>query len=117
MRELKFRAWRPSSSDMMPNNDLLSIIDLSASLCGLANPDEVLWMQFTGLHDYDGVEMYEDDVAKVEGLGKCVVAICPNYGVIFIDWEGQEVPVIDCISEQDQFRIIGNVHHNPEWLN
>ena len=114
-RVIKFRAWRPSNSSMMPANDLLQLLALSNEN-SLFNPDEVLWFQFTGMRDCDSVEMYENDIARVEGLGMCIVTICPNYGVIFDDLNGQHVAVIDCIAEQDKFWVVGNTHQHPELL-
>jgi hypothetical protein len=70
--------------------------------------------QFTGLQDYEDVEMYEGDVVQVEGLGKCVVSICPYNGVTFHDLNDQIIPVADCLTEQYQFRVIGNIHENPD---
>ena len=72
--------------------------------------------QFTGLTDLDCVEMYADDIAYVEGLGNCLVKICPHYGVVFCDHVGQEVPVVDCLAERDDFKIVGNIHQHPELL-
>ena len=64
--------------------------------------------QFTGLFDLSSDEMYESDICRVEGLGNCIVSIDQYYGVVFIDKEGGETPVIDCIAEGDSFIIIGN---------
>lgn len=72
--------------------------------------------QFTGAYDGNSNEMYINDICHVDGLGYCVVKVCPFYGVIFDDQKGQEIPIIDCMAENDSFTIIGNAHQNPELL-
>ena len=72
--------------------------------------------QYTGLKDKEGADLYEDDVCNVEGLGLCVVAICPMYGAIFKTKDNQEAPLIDCDAESDLYEKVGNIHQNPELL-
>jgi len=79
------------------------------------NPNLVV-MQFTGLTDYENIDLYEDDIVCVEGSGNCVVKMCPYYGVVFVNGDGYEQPVVDCLSEQDQYRRVGNIHQNSDLL-
>jgi hypothetical protein len=72
--------------------------------------------QFTGKQDGNGVDMYQQDICLVDGLGYCIVDICPNYGVIFICKGGQECPVIESIAEGDEFKIVGNTFQNAELM-
>lgn len=72
--------------------------------------------QFTGTFDSYSQEMYKNDIVDVEGHGKCLVGICPYYGVVFIDSEGNENPMIDCMAEDDSFKVIGNKHQSPELM-
>lgn len=123
MRDIRFRAWDESRKRMLTsakwvdfrfnNKGELDAVNFSPK-GGLQN---LPIMQFTGLQDYEDVEMYEGDVVQVEGLGKCVVSICPYNGVTFHDLNDQITPIADCLAEQDQFRVIGNIHENPELLN
>jgi hypothetical protein len=130
MRVIKFRAWDGNKmtlpSAMNPaitispecdDNSLIYVLEWDADGdMETANISVIygLCMQFTGLEDYEDVEMYEGDVVQVEGLGKCVVSICPYNGVTFHDLNDQIIPVADCLVEQDQFRVIGNIHENPD---
>lgn len=65
MREIKFRAWNKIDKEMgIP----FTLDDLyQAGLCQLKKKHEeenYILMQFTGLHDKNGKEIYEGDIVK-----------------------------------------------------
>jgi len=64
MREIKFRAWSTSSEEMYMLDP--SIKD-GAQLFDLYEGNSGTWkvMQFTGLHDKEGVEIYEGDIINI----------------------------------------------------
>ena len=87
---------------------------------GSSKPDSV--MQFTGLKDKNGVEVYGGDVIKgrVDLGGKLkrfigVVDINMPYvtvkGVKQYSWK-----ICQSISDVRLFEVIGNIHENPELL-
>ena len=118
MRELKFRAWHHGAGDPRVTPFMRSSEPFNVLFWQNVETDDlgVEVMQFTGLFDLNSDEMYGSDICHVEGLGNCIVSIDPYYGVVFIDKEGGETPVIDCIAESDSFIIIGNCHQHPELL-
>lgn len=65
--------------------------------------------QSTSLLDKNGVDIYENDICMVDGLGASVVKISPLLGVYF-DNTQYEYPIADCIAENDTYEVIGNVH-------
>ena len=113
MREIKFRAYGPNCKMMWDWDGVKRI----ANVVGWEHFDagERILMQYTGLEDKNGVEIYEGDICLVEGLGNCEVDICKFYGAVFKQ-DGFDYPVIDGIAEGDSFEVIGNIYESPELL-
>lgn len=109
MREIKFRAWDDNSLMIYSGNlaEFFSYMDPSAPL-----------MQYTGLKDKNGKEIYEGDVIKKTDLGfigkiefsPCAFAITPIASPKWIYEHGDSFPIVD----GEDLEIIGNVHENPE---
>lgn len=127
MREIKFRAWDEKEKVMIGNDDIKKgFMNIQASLklprqfiaeSGLYLPFGFAeYMQFTGLQDKNGVEIYEDDIIKhFEEIG-----IVKWYLDRFIiNWVNEI-----CFYREDlaywtterRIEVIGNIHENPELL-
>lgn len=106
MREIKFRAWDKEISRMFQLGTIESLLtDAQQPGTGehwLTCTDHEL-MQYTGLKDKNGVEIYEGDVVLLQGYG--------NYEVEFPFLE-----LYDAYPEGDVGKIIGNIHENPDLL-
>ena len=73
MRDIKFRAWDKESKSMRYNaEDSLSLI--------LSNKQDFELMQYTGLKDKAGVEIYEGDIVKC--IMQCDGFTLPHMGEI-----------------------------------
>lgn len=55
MKEIKFRAWNSEIKEMVYFEDFRSI-------CGCGIYDGMEFLQFTGLHDKNGKEIFEGDI-------------------------------------------------------
>ncbi len=112
---IKFRAWNNIDKMMIEWPTLRASSGLLKRLI-IGDIKHHSIMQFTGLTDKNGTDMYSGDICHVEGLGSCAVEICPYCGVTFVDTSGQSTPLIDCDAEQDLYHVIGNIHQNKNLL-
>jgi len=136
-RVIKFRAW-DGIRMIMPSDN--SYYQHYVSFCGgiIQKSSEGMacfggndsWrvveslklMQFTGLHDVNGVEIYESDVVSMwyAPQAKCKGVISFTDGCfVFETNEAKPLncPAHDCVNKRGNFfTVIGNVHQNPELL-
>ena len=85
--------------------------------------DEVILMQSTGLHDDQGVEIFEGDIIEhldfnSNEITKSEVRILKGcfYLVISVDGFKYDVPMMDLKDDECILEIKGNVHENHELL-
>ena len=87
MREIKFRAWDNKQKLMsMPMNisDMVSSCVETWFSSGLCYYKNLEWLQFTGLKDKNGKEIYEGDICKY-GIGNWVGKIVYIKGAYLLD--------------------------------
>ena len=135
-REIKFRAWDKTESKMLHSitqiwwyegGDISRLTYKKATQKGDwipywkdFRPGKVILMQYTGLKDKNGKEIYEGDVITrlIEPtLGR-------NYNeVIVIEWEiceddeyGNHRSGFDISGHSELFEILGNIYSNPELI-
>lgn len=123
MREIKFRAWNECEKIMEYDIQEEYDGDLSCFGCYLNNE---FWevMQYTGLKDKNGVEIYDGDILRVRHFtpqSKDGVALwCENVEVKYLESLAQFVTLDS--SQKDNYiinelsEVIGNIYENPELL-
>lgn len=132
MREIKFRAWDNRSKKWLcgyeyPNLggfNLLGETVLLGEWSGVLDrflmgrdgyePEDLIAMQYTGLEDKNGKEIYEGDIVKSEQWNPSTYQICFNRGAFYIAKENRyEVADIKYVED---FEIIGNIYENPDLI-
>lgn len=128
MRKIKFRVWDDFANKMLDWEDLISdsINFIAALNCEFSFPT----MQYTGLTDKNGVEIYEGDVVTYLDGHDCSTENgqdfeeYQNKGVI--EWDDEEARYT--VSNRESIdletfwldiadsEVIGNIYENPELL-
>jgi uncharacterized phage protein (TIGR01671 family) len=122
-REIKFRAWHKQVEAMKPvewmnfKGDLLKVPfygNWAKSSCAL--------MQYTGLKDKNGKEIYEGDLIRREDVGNYAKGGLSNLMEItfedgsFCTRSGEFRTSLIEMEYPEYYEIVGNVYENPELL-
>lgn len=135
MSEIKFRAWNKKDSMMY---DVYTIEFCNGGIKvdgtgvhignGWATEDngfkhdcDVVLMQFTGLTDKNGQDIYEGDIVKA--IYENYIATFGSFGAGLVTSDGHsywggdyEIGSFAETWEWDKFEVIGNIHMHPELM-
>ena len=126
MREIKFRAWNRIENTMYYTHykysyHLHEFAKLKEFFGILDDVKDQFTdpMQYTGLKDNDGKEIYESDILEYKHTGEIVIVDWDSeIGCYIFDNENekeQDVYICD-MSLSNEYKIIGNKYENPELL-
>jgi uncharacterized phage protein (TIGR01671 family) len=117
MREIKFRAWNSMDKEMMYGVWLSpdgSVIDFEyGNVVGTYPKDQVIPLQYTGLKDKNGTEIYEGDIVKYKSF------FSSDYVLGVVEYTEQAEWAVDMrlLSRiYSNVEVIGNIYEHPHLL-
>ncbi|PRS02346.1 hypothetical protein C6W22_20800 [Bacillus atrophaeus] len=146
MREIKFRAWNMEKSIMVYEDednsseywDGVDLSDIEMVNARLKDSGKYIWMQYTGLKDKNGQEIYEGDIIhcvhwffdgnEIEEHFTASVRFRDGSFTLeninsryYSDYTGEENGKGICwIGDinycEEDYEVIGNIYENPELL-
>jgi uncharacterized phage protein (TIGR01671 family) len=138
MRQIKFRGWHTGLKHMFPAEELgtdqmtilpstgefINVHFVSTKLSKIYPLDKFVPMQFTGLKDHKGNEIYEGDIVKVSEFQDDATAKTylvkyfddGLYPAFDLDGYDSETNGISEALNALYIEVIGNIYENPELL-
>lgn len=121
-RIISFRAWVEDEQQMQPVQE----IDFNQNIIGYFGINDqpienCVLMQFTGLRDKYGKEIYEGDILRVEGIDNeaRVTEVVFDGGCFYCQHtptEFKETVAFHLMFSDNRAIVVGNIYENPELL-
>lgn len=131
MRDIKFRAW--DGKTITKEFTLYSDGSVASRIGAFLTKKPLVIMQFTGLHDKNGKEIFESDIVRYKAGGSCVSKMMggsgkfeQNYWIkvveFFIQWNGPHLHPFQLSSTNHnvfspkECEVLGNIYENPDLI-
>ena len=118
MRDIKFRAFSKEQNKMVNDITLHNTQSKFNHFKNTISPHDLIFMQYTGLKDANGTEIYEGDIVSVQDC---------YFGDSLIEGENSVIRWDDCSKDvakayweamyNCQIKVIGNIYENPKLYN
>ena len=127
MREIKFRAWDSDEKTMCPVYELhfgeriiVARVNARNGKMLLLFSDETNLMQYTGVKDKNGVEIYEGDIIRHQS-GKYGTDFEIKWSPILCGFTAMQIESGHPSPQLNQgtmchFEVVGNIYENPELV-
>ena len=132
-KAIKFRLWsiigkkfiktdNPDLDFVINSNGYLYLIENFYGEIDVLPQMDIKVLQFTGLQDKNGIEIYEGDILKykfpynrreVHTSAVTYLETQASFGIV--DFYGNSIPLYN-ITANNYFEIIGNIYETPELL-
>ena len=124
MREIKFRAWNTETNKMIINLKEMGVFALQSiysidEFLVIPTNEKYPLMQYTGLKDEKGVEIYEGDIVKYKYISREQIAeIKYNKEKLGFDFADNKVNLSYAYNfrQINNIKVIGNIYENTELL-
>ena len=114
-RDIKFRAWDKKYLKMVGQKGAQDLFSLRSD--GVPSNEYYELMQYTGLNDKKGVEIYEGDILKPKnGKPRKVIYHGGSFKHTSHSKRGGKEPLFPQLIHIRQFEVIGNIYENLELL-
>lgn len=117
MREIKFRGFDKVGKEMFRVKMISFLEDGKFILSGKGGSitsEDCVIMQYTGLKDKNGKEIFEGDIIENDQWKTSRFNVVFNRGGFAITYPGDYLP--KDIKYAEYFAVIGNIYENPELL-
>lgn len=123
MREIKYRMWNKKENKMYEVGEInfdykrIFMKNYNMYIYSSYSFEDVELMQFTGLHDKNGKEIYESDIVEV--TRQCIwekgIVVFID-GCFFIKVKETLLALYECEPNNYELKVIGNIYENPDLL-